>query len=406
MTAASQAVPLRVPETPSPAQAPPRFLVVAGEASGDHHAAGVVRAVRRSCPEASFFGMGGSQLRDEGVETLFDAHQIAVMGISEVVGRLPRILRALSALVRLAKERQPSAALLVDLPDFNLRLARRLRQLGIPVIYYISPMVWAWRRGRTRQIARDVDRLLCIYPFEEPFLRARGVAATYVGNPLLDEPAPPAAAEARRMIGLRPDVPTLAVLPGSRESEVRRLFVPMLEAAERLRGDGALQIVVPVASTLDAAMLGDLATGHGGDLHFHHGATSAALAAADLALVASGTATLEVALAGLPMVVVYRTSMLSWLVGRLLVRVRHVAIVNLLAGQRLVPELIQGAMTPRAMSQALDHVWRDPGQREFQGRGYRRVRDRLGGPGAGEHVAQALLAAVKRGPIGATGAAR
>jgi lipid-A-disaccharide synthase len=381
-------------------------MVVAGEASGDHHAAAVVHALRRSCPQASFFGMGGSQMRDAGVETIFDAHQIAVMGISEVLGRLPRILRALSGLARLARERRPSAALLVDLPDFNLRLARRLHQLGIPVIYYISPMVWAWRQGRTRQIARNVERLLCIYPFEEPFLRARGVAASYVGNPLLDEPEPPAPAEAQHQLGLLPGVPTLALLPGSRESEVRRLFVPMLEAADRLRGNGSLQIVVPVASTLDEALLRRLASNRPRDLHFHRGATAVALAAADLALVASGTATLEVALAGLPMVVVYRTSWLSWLVGRLLVRVRHVAIVNLLAGQRLVPELIQGAMTPRAMAAELDRVWHDQSQREFRERGYHRVRDRLGGPGAGEHVAQALLATLGRRSFGAAGAAR
>ncbi len=378
-------------------EAGPLFLVVAGEASGDLHAAAAVRALRERCPTARFTGMGGEKLRDAGVETIYDAAEVSVMGISEVLGRLPRILGALRGLARLAEERRPAAALLVDLPDFNLRLAKRLKRLGVPVIYYVSPMVWAWRPRRTRAIARSVDRLLCIYPFEEPFLRERGVEATYVGNPLLDEPPPAREGEgARRAIGLDPGARTLALLPGSRESEIERLFPSMLAAAERLqRSDGPLQLVVPVAPTVDASRLERLASARGLNVRFLRGRTADLLAAADAAIVASGTATLETLLAGRPMVVVYRVSWLTWLVGRLLVRVSHVAIVNLLAGRRLVPELLQRQMTPAAVAEALRSVWLDAGRRAELLAGYREVRDRLGGAGASGRVAAALLEAAR-----------
>ncbi len=370
----------------------PSFLIVAGEASGDLHAAGVVRAVRARCPEATFFGMGGEHLRRAGVETQYDAAQIAVMGITEVIPRLPRILGALRGLARLARERRPTAALLVDLPDFNLRLARRLRREGIRVVYYVSPMVWAWRPGRTRQIAAHVDQMLCIYPFEEPFLRERGVAARYVGNPLLEEPAPAkSGAEARAALGLEPGLRTLALLPGSRASEIERIFPSMLAAAERLAQEGPLQILVPVAPTIDRAVLARMAEGLKSPIFLLSGRTADLLAAADAAIVASGTATLETLLAGRPMVVVYRVSWFSWLVGRLLVRVAHVAIVNLLAGRRLVPELLQGAMQPEAMAAELRRVWEDSGKRAELMAGYREVRASLGGPGASDRVAGVLL---------------
>jgi lipid-A-disaccharide synthase len=372
---------------------PPTFLVVAGEASGDAHAAAVLRELRKRAPAVTFFGMGGERMRAEGMETLYDAREVAVMGISEVLPRLPRILSALRGLARAARERRPAAALLVDLPDFNLRLAARLKREGVPVVYYVSPMVWAWRPGRTRQIAAVVDRLLCIYPFEEPFLRARGVAATYVGNPLLDEPpAGKTGPEARQALGLDPLTPTLALLPGSRPAEVERLFPSMLEAGERLAQEGPLQVVVPVATTIDQGRLEALAAGRSLRVLFRRGRTVDLLAAADAALVASGTATLEALLANRPMVVVYRVSWFSWIVARLLVRVAHVALVNLLAGRRLVPELLQRGFTPASAAAALREVWRDSARRAEVLAGYREVREALGGPGASDRVAEALLA--------------
>ncbi|MHB1844385.1 MAG: lipid-A-disaccharide synthase [Deltaproteobacteria bacterium] len=377
----------------SPPAPGPLFLVVAGEASGDLHAAAAVQAAKERCPGARFIGMGGERMRGAGVETVYDASEISAMGITEVIGRLPRILRALRGLVRLAAERRPDAALLVDLPDFNLRLAKRLKRLGVPVIYYVSPMVWAWRARRTRMMARVIDRLLCIYPFEEPFLRARGVQATFVGNPLLEE-APPRreGPDARAALGLDRSLPTVALLPGSRESEVRRLYPAMLEAAALFQAaHGRTQLVVPIAPTIDGQQLERLARGYGLDVTLSRERTIDILAAADLAVVASGTATLEAMLAGRPMVVVYRVSWLTWLIGRLLVKVAHVAIVNLLAGRAIVPELLQRQMTPKAIASSLRSLWLDAGRRREMLDAYREVRERLGGPGASAHVAKALL---------------
>lgn len=382
--------------------AEPSFLVVAGEASGDLHAAGVVRAVCARRPGAKFFGMGGEHMRSAGVQTQYDAAEIAVMGFTEVLPRLPRILGALSGLTRLAIERRPTAALLVDLPDFNLRLAKRLRRAGIRVVYYVSPMVWAWRAGRTRQIAASVDQMLCIYPFEEAFLRERGVAATYVGNPLLEEPAPlRSGAEARRALGLQPGLRTLALLPGSRMSEIQRIFPAMLDAAERLAEDGPLQVLVPVAPTVDEAVLTRMTAGRKTPIFLRTGRTADLLAATDAALVASGTATLETLLAGRPMVVVYRVSWLTWLIARALVKVAHVAIVNLLAGRRLVPELLQNAMQPEAMAAELRRVWEDGGNRAELLAGYYKVRQSLGGPGASDRVAAVLLGDGRDAPVSA-----
>jgi lipid-A-disaccharide synthase len=356
-----------------------RYLVAAGEASGDLHAASVVRALKARQPAAELFGMGGGRLRAEGVGTIYDAHRVAVMGTTEVLRRLPTILGALWGLGRLAARERPDAALLVDLPDFNLRLATRLRELGIPVVYYVSPMVWAWRSRRVERIARDVRKLCCIYPFEEAFLRERGVDAEYVGNPLLEE-MPPSAQPG--------ESGTLALLPGSRESEIERLFPRMLRAAELFAAGKPLRILVPVAPTVSLARLKHLAARTRLSLEFVAGETQRVLRCSELALVKSGTSTLEALLARRPMVVAYRVSWVSWLVGKLMVRVPHVALPNLLAGKRLVPELLQGEATPEAMARALHDV---QDRRDELLLGYEVVRQSLGGPGASARVAEHLL---------------
>ena len=361
---------------------PPRFLVVAGEASGDLHAAAAVRALKAREPSAELFGMGGRHLREAGVEILYGASEIAAMGITEVLGKLPRLAGVLGGLARSAKVRQPSAALLVDVPDFNLRLARRLKRLGVPVLYYVSPMVWAWREGRCRAMARDCREVLCIYPFEEPFLRARGVSARYVGNPLMDawtEPAPPGPSADGSL--------RVAVLPGSRPSEVDRMLEPMLEAVKLLGRARRVEVQIPVAPTIEAGVLqaGIDRAGVAGRLV---GDAREALAWSQAALVKSGTATLEACLAERPMVVVYKVSWGSAWVARRMLRVKHASLVNLLAERALVPELLQDDATPQAMARALEDVL---GRSEELLKGYREVRARLGGPGAAERVAEALL---------------
>jgi lipid-A-disaccharide synthase len=369
------------------------LMVVAGEASGDLHAADVLAELRRRRPELHAFGMGGARLEAAGLERLFDAREISVMGIAEVLPRLPRIWRVFRALVRAARERRPAAALLVDVPDFNLRLARKLRASGIRVVFYVSPTVWAWRRGRVRQIARDVDRMLCILPFEEEFYRRHGVHARYVGNPVVEQVPPPAAPEAfRRTLGLDAARPTLALLPGSRPSELHRLLPPMVETAVLLQRERPeLQIVVPVAPGLDRAPVERAFAARGLRPTLVEGRTAEVVGASDVAVVASGTATLETALMLRPMVVVYRMSALSWAIGKLLVRVAFVSLVNLLSGRRLVPELLQAELRPEAVADEVRRLWAPGRARQAQLEGLAALRAQLDSGPTAARVADEVL---------------
>ncbi|MGA7577231.1 MAG: lipid-A-disaccharide synthase [Desulfobaccales bacterium] len=341
---------------------PGGILVVAGEASGDEHAARLVAAIKERAPGLEFFGIGGEALAAQGVRLLCPASELAVVGLSEVAGRLGAVLRALRDVGRALKSEKPALAILVDFPDFNFWVARLARYYRVPVMYYISPQVWAWRSYRVRTLARLVDRLAVIFPFEADFYRERGVPVTYVGHPLLETLARP---EARGSwlagAGLAPGRLTVALLPGSRTGEIEGHLPGMLEAAALIRGAvPASQFLLPVASTapweLVQKLVGDFENGlraqgqTGLILKIIQGQSFQVLSAAHLALVASGTATLEAALAGTPMVIVYRVSPLTFRVARWLVRVPHVGMANLLAGERLFPELIQEDFTPERLA--------------------------------------------------------
>src|SRR3954471_15020292 len=323
------------------------ILVVAGEASGDQHAAAVVREIRRRAPEMRFFGMGGARLAAEGVDLLYRAEEISVMGVVEVLPKLRRILAVMAALERAAARRRPACALLVDVPDFNLRLARSLKRMGVKVAYYVSPMIWAWRQGRVHQVGARVDRMLCILPFEVPFYRRAGVRAEYVGSPVLEQVPPPApAVEFRRRLGLREDAETVALLPGSRMSELRRIAPSLAEAAAFLRARRPeLQLAVPVAPSLPEEVVRGAFASVPGGVTLVAGRAPEVVGASDAAVVASGTAVLEAALMERPMVVVYRVAPITGLLGRMLLRIRHVSLVNLLAGREVVKELLQGGLT-------------------------------------------------------------
>jgi lipid-A-disaccharide synthase len=381
------------------------LLVVAAEASADLHGAAVLRELRRLLPEVRAFGAAGPLLRAEGCEALVRAEDLSVMGVAEVLPALPRIFDAMDALADAARERRPRAALLIDSPDFNLRLAQRLKQRRIPVVYFIGPKVWAWRTYRVRQIAASVLRMLVILPFEADFYQRHGVRATFVGNPTADaHRAPEAAADRaalRRSLGLDPGAKVLALLPGSRRQEIERLFPPMLDAAALLRSrEPGLQIAVPVAPTVDrAALVANINERSFTNAILVDGRAPEVLAAADAAVVASGTATLEAALAQVPTVVVYRLSWLSWLLGRLLVRVKFVSLINLLAGRALVPELLQGRCTPELIAAEAAPLLEESAPRAAQLHGMRALRDELapaGSPGAARRAA-AELCAVLRG---------
>lgn len=368
------------------------ILVVAGEASGDQHAADLVRALKARRPDVHFFGMGGDRLGEQGVERLFHAREISVMGIVEVLPKIPRILGVLRSLTRAALERKPALAILVDIPDFNLRLAQRLKRAGIPVVYYVSPMVWAWRKRRVKQIARDVDRMLCILPFEERFYEAEGVPAKYVGSPVLEQvPEPAPAPQFRAQLGLPADRRTLALLPGSRHSEIRRILPALVGAAKLLvERDRSLEVVVPVAPGISREEIAHAFEGSGVEPRLVEGRAPEVVGASDGAIVASGTAALEAGLMERPFVVVYKVSRISYWVGRLFLKVAHVALVNLLAGKRIVPELLQDDMTPEKIAGALEETW-SPGHRETLVQELRAVREGLGRPGAAQRAAEEVL---------------
>jgi lipid-A-disaccharide synthase len=372
------------------------ILIVAAEASADLHAARALEELIRLRPGIRAFGVGGPRLRAAGLETLYPAEDLNVMGFAEVLPKVPRILTVLRGMRTAAEERRPKVALLVDSPDFNLRLAKGLKRLGVKVVYYVSPMIWAWRRGRARKIAKVVDRMLCILPFEERFYDGTGVSARFVGHPFAERALPGDASSYRAALGLPPGRTTVALLPGSRRSEIARILPPMLEAAERIRTlHPDVQFVIPVAATLSAEALRPALALHPGlDVRLVAGRADESVGASDAALVKSGTSTLESALMNRPMVVVYKMAWFTYWIARLLVRMSHFALVNILAGRTVVPELLQQEATPERMAAEIEILLSDPVARQAQLDGLLEVRRSLGEPGAARRVAEEIVGAL------------
>jgi lipid-A-disaccharide synthase len=334
------------------------LLISAGEASGEHYGAGLMAALRALGNDLEFFGVGGEQMRHAGFEAVVDANRIAVVGLFEVVRHLPMIRREFHRLLQEVDRRRPKAAVLIDFPDFNLRLAGELHARGIPVIYFVSPQLWAWRRGRIRQVQRYVRKMLVIFPFEEPFYRRHNVDATYVGHPLAVVPAPESLDSYAARFGLDRRKPWIALLPGSRKQEVLRHLPVMLEAVRDF-GDGHYELLLPVASTLDQRWLQQQLSIHSGVHSFEIKVVQdarPALVHSRAAVVASGTATVEAALAGVPFVVVYKVAPLTYALGARLVKVNHYAMPNLIAGRKVVEELIQHQCTPEKIREELTQL--------------------------------------------------
>jgi lipid-A-disaccharide synthase len=372
----------------------PRLLVSCGEPSGDLYAAELVRELRGLEPSLEVFGLGGDRLAAQGARLQAHVRELAVVGLLEVAKHLRHLRAVFRGVLEEVDRRPPDMAVLIDYPDFNLRLARELRRRRIPVVYYVSPQVWAWRRGRVRAIRRDVTAMLVIFPFEEAIYRDAGVPVRFVGHPLVDMVRPPARDAFLAAHRLDPQRPLLAVLPGSRAREVAHNLPPLAGAVERLRASRPdLQFVAASAPTLPAgtleARLGPLGvTVVAGEAH-------GALGSADLALVASGTATVEAALLGTPMIVVYRLATLTYLLGRPFVRVPHYAMANLIAGRRLVPELIQRRFTPDRVAAEALALLADDGRVAAIKEGLAEVRGRLGAPGASRRAAEAVMEALR-----------
>jgi len=375
------------------------FLIVAGEASGDAHAASLVRALREAAPETQFefFGSTGAQMRDAGVESIVKADELAILGLWEIGRALPQFWRAFGELKRAAEEKKPDAAILVDWPDFNLRMARWLHRRGIRVIYHISPQLWAWRSYRARNIQRDVDLLLSILPFEKDWYRSRGITnVEYVGHPLTGEVRPQFdRAEFCRRHDLNPVQPIVALLPGSRHKELVRILPPMLDAVGLIQKDRTdVQFVVVVAPNRSVDEAKSIAANHPchkrNSLHVIHHQTREALAAADVAAVCSGTATLEAALLGTPLAIVYKESALNWHTLGSLITAEHYGLVNLIAGRRVATELIQDEFTGEALAKEIISLL-DAERNAAMRAELAEVMKKIGEPGASQRAASAIL---------------
>ena len=386
-----------------------RLMIVAGEASGDAHAAALVSALRASAPESQFdfFGSTGAQMRAAAVDSVVRADDLAILGLWEIARALPKFWRAFRELKRAAATRKPDAVILVDWPDFNLRLAHWLHARGFRVLYYISPQLWAWRSYRARQVRRDVDLLLSILPFEKDWYAAHGMTRVeYVGHPLVGAVRVGCdRQEFCRRHNLDPSRPIVALLPGSRHKELVRILPPMLDAATSIsRARHDVQFVLVIAPNRDPNEAREILSRDRNDslrdcLRVVHHETPEALGAADVAAVCSGTATLEAALLGTPLVIVYKESLLNWHTLGSLITAEHYGLVNLIAGRRVVTELMQNDLNGERLARELIALL-DPDRNQAIRDALREVSEQLGDSGASMRAAQAILEFIDLASVG------
>ncbi len=373
-----------------------QILISAGEASGEMYGAQLIEALRRRDPRLQFFGAGGDRMRAAGCEIVVDAKDLAVVGITEILSHLPKIYGLFRKLIRAAEEKQPKLAVVIDSPAFNWRVARQMRKRGIPVVYYVCPQFWAWRQGRVKLLRKYINQALVIFPFEEDFYRVHGVNATFVGHPLADLPTPDisrmhyAAQQALDHVK-----PWITLMPGSRRKEVRMNLPTILEAASMLGQE--YEFLLPVARTLEPSFLNELIGNR--DVHLVPEALPA-LHHSRAGIIASGTATVEAALMGTPFVMVYRVSPLTYALGKPRVKVSHFAMVNLIAGEEVVPELVQHEFTAGNIVGQLRKIIPDGEPRTRMLQGLAAVKAKLKKPNqdgghASERAAEVILAMLK-----------
>jgi lipid-A-disaccharide synthase len=375
-----------------------KILVSAGEASGDLYASLLVEELRRVWPTAEFFGCTGPRLRKVGVQTVVDAANLAVVGLVEVVSRIPQIYGEYRKLLAAARAEKPDLAILTDSPDFHLRVARRLHEDGIPVVYLVAPQVWAWRKGRLAQMRRNLDQLLCIFPFEEEFFLSEGVKASYIGHPLAGLARPALTrAEFFRKHRLAAGRPLISVLPGSRRGEAARHLPALIDAAERLYREQASNFVLPASDTIGADFFQDR-VGRS-PIRVIEGESWDALAHCDLALAASGTVTVEAALLGAPLVTFYRVTAVSWAMGKLLVRTPYYSMVNLIAGRMVAPELMQKQMTGERLAAEARRLLGDDRARAEMKSGLAEVAAKLASPKAPASRAAGIILELLEGQV-------
>ncbi len=367
-----------------------RIMIIAGEASGDLHGANLVRAIQAHDPSISFLGVGGAALKGTGVTIRVNAETLSVVGLSEVFSKIGTILKALSVLKKDLKRLRPDLLILIDFPDFNLKLAAAAKKMNIPVMYYISPQVWAWRTGRVKKIRKLVNEMVVILPFEADFYKEHNIPVTFVGHPLLDNISPEDFNNTLNKEG----APIIGLLPGSRNEEVARLLPVMLQAAEIISEQTReVKFTIPVAPSLDKDKMEEMARGCRadisivqGNIHIHK-----VLHSASFVISASGTATLEAALFGTPMIIVYKISPFSYWLGTKLIRVKHVGLANLIAGKEVVPELIQESASPENIADHALRLLKDKEARAEMQQQLNAIRKELGAPGASAMAAKVAL---------------
>ena len=357
-----------------------KIAIVAGEASGDLHASEVVRELKKLDPSLQTFGLGGDLLAREGMLLLHHVRELGMIGLFNILRHLPMFRRVFKELIDRIVEEKPDAVFLIDYPGFNLRVAKRCKELGFPVVYYISPQVWAWRTGRVRHIEKYVDRMIVIFPFEEEFYRSHGVPVTYVGNPLIEQLA------GVRKPARKADRIRVALLPGSRRQEVRTLLPPMLDAVRILRAEGNVEAYVIQAPTISHGKLERIMKEHGVEVPILPHDRGEGVAAADVALASSGTATLEAAVLGTPCVVMYKLSRATHFLGRRLVNLPYWSLVNIVAGKGVLPELIQDEVNGERIAAEVRRIL-EPANFESITRDLADVRSKLGEAGAAGRVA-------------------
>jgi lipid-A-disaccharide synthase len=376
---------------------PRKVLLVAGEVSGDLQGSHLVEAVHRIDPEIQFFGVGGEGLKRAGMRLLQHSQSLSVVGITEVFVKLRSIFKALRTLKRSLKREKPDLVILIDFPDFNLRLARVAHRKGIPILYYISPQVWAWRSGRVKLIARLVKKMVVLFPFEVPLYEAAGVDVEWVGHPLLDIVKPTLPKEmAFQQFGLDPGRRTVGLLPGSRVHEIERLLPSLLASAERLQKEiPDLQFVIPLAPGISRATLESQMNPASVPVKVVEGFTYDVMNLCELLITASGTATLEGAILGKPMIIIYRVSFPTYWIGRALVRVNHIGLANLVAEKEIALELIQKDVNPQRIVEEAFRILKDPLLSRKITESMGEVRHKLGEPGAAERAARIVCSVLQ-----------
>ncbi|MFH0731758.1 MAG: lipid-A-disaccharide synthase [Candidatus Omnitrophota bacterium] len=378
---------------------PKKILLIAGEASGDHHAASLVESIKKIDKDITFFGIGGVDMQNAGINIIYNMSGLAVIGPVDVIRHYKKIRAMYYGLCNYIKQHKPDYAILIDCPGFNLKIAKVLKSLSIPIIYYISPQIWAWGPGRIKKIRRLINKMVVFFDFEESLYRKEGVDVSFVGHPLLDD-AKPTQEKYSLFVkyGLSPEKITIGILPGSRNYEAVRILPIMVKSAKLIQkklGDNNVQFLLPLAKTLKPNLIDDILKNLNFKAHIIRGDTYNVISMCKAAMVASGTATLETALLGVPMAIVYKVGLLTYCITRSIIKIPYIGLVNVVANKMIVPEFLQYKATPGAIADRIVKLVQDESLWQEQKRELLELKNRLGSPGASARAAKEVVAFLK-----------